>query len=127
MDIFRIPDDVLSIIFSYLPFVEIEEYLIILNINKLSKNKIIKRIHDQKLTVIKLSTRDIYYVEGVKCRIDGPAIIWHNGATMWYKNGKIHREDGPAFLHPSGIKKWYKNDNLVKEETITNKFYPVPF
>src|SRR5271170_341509 len=37
-----------------------------------------------------------WYENGLRHRIDGPAIEFNNGRKMWYENGKCHRIDGPA-------------------------------
>jgi hypothetical protein len=40
-------------------------------------------------------------------RLDGPAIIWHNGDLDWYLNGRRHREDGPARIWSDGTQEWW--------------------
>ena len=43
-------------------------------------------------------------------RLDGPAIIYDNGTTHWFKNNKKHRDgDLPAVENTSGKTYWYKN------------------
>jgi hypothetical protein len=40
-------------------------------------------------------------------RLDGPALIYPNGAEYWYKHGKKHRLDGPAHTTHNGDEHWY--------------------
>ena len=57
--------------------------------------------------------------EGTKCwrrisddeihGLDGPAIEYKNGDTMWIKDGVEHREDGPAIEYKNGEKHWFIN------------------
>jgi hypothetical protein len=48
--------------------------------------------------------------EGRFHRLNGPAIIYFDGDTYWYKHGKLHRDDGPAVEWPSdGTEEWYKD------------------
>jgi hypothetical protein len=49
-------------------------------------------------------------------RVDGPAIIWRDGATEWYLNGKNHRVGGPAFEGVSGYKAWIINGKRHRED-----------
>lgn len=37
-----------------------------------------------------------YSLDGCRHRSDGPAIIYKNGDTYWYRSGKLHRIGGPA-------------------------------
>ena len=48
-----------------------------------------------------------YNAAGELHRVGGPAVIWSNGAKLWYQNGKLHREVGPAIESPSGFHCWY--------------------
>ena len=57
-----------------------------------------------------------YNQEGQLHREDGPAILYQDGTTEWYKNGKLHREDGPAVIIPDGARKWYKNGKIHRED-----------
>jgi len=45
-------------------------------------------------------------------RVDGPAIVWHNGKKDWRENGKLHRVDGPAVIDPYGNKYYYHYGKL---------------
>ena len=37
-----------------------------------------------------------WYLNGKLHRVDGPAIIKHDGKKEWFLNGQRHRVDGPA-------------------------------
>jgi hypothetical protein len=43
-------------------------------------------------------------------RIDGPAVIDHNGNEYWYFNGSRHRIDGPAITYADGTCRWFLDD-----------------
>jgi len=50
---------------------------------------------------------------------DLPAVIWKDGANVWYKNGKLHRENElPACIYNDGTKFWYKNGKLHRENDL---------
>jgi len=51
-----------------------------------------------------------YYQNGKLHRIDGPAVIWASGETLWCFNGLWHRADGPA------LELWYIRDKRVSQE-----------
>jgi len=42
-------------------------------------------------------------------RVEGPAILYFNGAKEWWVDGKKHRIDGPAVERPNGYKEWWLN------------------
>lgn len=48
-------------------------------------------------------------------RIDGPAIIYADGGSMWMANNKYHRIDGPAMEWPNGDTDWYVDGVLIME------------
>ena len=50
-----------------------------------------------------------WFVNGLRHREDGPAVIYEGGGKQWYINGELHREDGPAVVHADGRKEWYIN------------------
>ena len=50
-----------------------------------------------------------WYLNGIRHRVDGPAIEYSSGTKYWYLNGKLHREDGPACEYIDGTKYWYLN------------------
>ena len=45
---------------------------------------------------------------GLYHRIDGPAIEYVNGTTMWCLNGLLHRVGGPAIEYVNRTKEWYQ-------------------
>jgi len=51
----------------------------------------------------------LWYLNGKRHRVDGPAWEFANGSKYWYLNGLVHREDGPAVEWPDGSKFWYLN------------------
>ena len=66
------------------------------------------------LTVIVKDNSREYYLNGVKHRKDGPALIWYYycGDILVEKyciNGKVHRKNKPAYIE------YYKN-NIVERE-----------
>ena len=56
-----------------------------------------------------------WYIEGKYHRYDGPAIEYSNGQKEWLKNGLLHREGGPAIEHEDGSKEWWVNGELHRE------------
>jgi len=52
-------------------------------------------------------TKYWYDVDGLRHRLDGPAMEYADGSKCWYYKDKLHRLDGPAVEHPSGTKRWY--------------------
>jgi|JI10StandDraft_1071094.scaffolds.fasta_scaffold31956_8 hypothetical protein len=57
-----------------------------------------------------------WFVNGVRHREDGPAIISSNGIKQWYKNGKYHRLDGPAYEGINGARQWFKEGRWHRED-----------
>ena len=53
-----------------------------------------------------LDATKIYYVNGIKHRLDGPAIEV-DGYKAWYVNGQRHRLDGPAVEDIDGHKEFW--------------------
>lgn len=62
-----------------------------------------------------------WYQNGILHRLDGPAIENINGDKIWYQNGKRHRLDGPAIEWASGHKYWYINDKELTEEEFNKQ------
>jgi hypothetical protein len=52
---------------------------------------------------------EIWSINGIIHREDGPAVEYVNGDKTWYHDGKIHRSDGPAYEGADGTKTWYSN------------------
>ena len=48
-----------------------------------------------------------WWQNGLRHRLDGPAVERPDGYKAWYQNGKRHRLDGPAIEWASGSKFWY--------------------
>lgn len=38
----------------------------------------------------------MWFLHGIKHRLDGPAEISVSGLEYWFIDGRLHREDGPA-------------------------------
>ena len=55
-------------------------------------------------------------------RIDGPAIIYADGGSMWMANNKYHRLDGPAKTWANGDTDWYVDGVFIMELDKHNKF-----
>lgn len=60
-------------------------------------------------------------------KLDGPAVVYHDGKKRWYKDGLRHREDGPAIDDPDN-KSWYMNGLSHREggpaiEDLCNQKY----
>ena len=53
---------------------------------------------------------------------DLPAVIYSNGACVWYQNDKLHRDnDLPAEMFPNGKCQWWVNDKFIKKGICTQK------
>lgn len=48
-------------------------------------------------------------------REDGPAVMYLNGTSAWFRNGLRHREDGPAVIWADGSRYWYLNGTYYSE------------
>ena len=60
----------------------------------------------------------------IRHRTDGPAVIGSNGDKMWYVNGARHRLDGPAAEYfISGDNLWYVNGEYIFETDKRGKMY----
>ena len=59
---------------------------------------------------------EIWYSNGLKHRIDGPAVkSKYDSSERWDINGKLHREDGPAITDGNAYT-WYKNGLIHRED-----------
>jgi len=55
-------------------------------------------------------------LNGYPHRIDGPAIEYSSGGSMWFINGNLHRTDGgPAIDYGNGYMAWYVNGKCHRE------------
>ena len=59
----------------------------------------------------------MWYQNGQRHRVDGPAVESADGYKSWFLNGQRHREDGPAVEWASS-KAWYLNGVKVTEEEV---------
>jgi len=66
--------------------------------------------------IIDIKGGQYWYIYGLKHREDGPAKIMPNGTQYWYIDGKKHREGGPAVIYPDGEQSWYINGKLHRED-----------
>jgi hypothetical protein len=63
-----------------------------------------------KVTVDEYGTTRWFNEDGLRHRLDGPAVECANGDKFWYQNGKYHRLDGPACVTSCGYyKAWWVN------------------
>jgi hypothetical protein len=51
----------------------------------------------------------IWYLNGERHRVDGPAWEGADGTKQWFLNGQWHRVDGPAWEAANGSKEWWLN------------------
>ena len=59
----------------------------------------------------------VWYQNGKLHRVGGPAFVHHDGTTGWFQTGACHRLDGPAYENPmSGLNEWYINDRNITME-----------
>lgn len=49
----------------------------------------------------------IWFREGHKHKLDGPAAKWDDGTQEWWVEGCLHRIDGPAVVDPKGEHQWW--------------------
>jgi hypothetical protein len=79
---------------------------------------------DDKPAVIYADGARIWYQYDRLHRVDGPAATFADGSEAWYKNGKYHRIGGPAVIHADGYEEFWINGkrqpdpNDVKELTV---------
>lgn len=57
---------------------------------------------------------------GLRHRIGGPAVIWSNGDREWWVNGKRHRTDGPAIIRKDE-QEWWINGKLQSNKKFAMK------
>jgi len=58
----------------------------------------------------------IWYQNGQKHRVDGPAFVNAIGDQIWYQGNIFHREDGPAIERANGDKEWYRHNRRHRED-----------
>jgi hypothetical protein len=50
---------------------------------------------------------------------DYPALIYKNGAMVWYKDGRIHRDnDKPAVIRFDGDREWWVNGRCIRSARL---------
>ena len=88
------------------------------------------RLHCETGPAIEYADWKVWFLEGEKHRVDGPAVEHDNVAKMWYMNGKLHRVDGPAVEHADGSRNWYSKGKLhrvdgpaIEESDGSNQWY----
>ena len=59
--------------------------------------------------IISSEGAQLWKLDGLLHREDGPAVIWPDGGQEWWLNGNLHREDGPAVIEPDGTQEWWAN------------------
>jgi len=55
-----------------------------------------------------------YNENGLKHRLDGPAIFYPDGTQFYYQNGKRHRLDGPAIIYNDGTEEFWEYGKRIK-------------
>jgi len=55
-----------------------------------------------------------WFQNGLRHRVDGPALTHPDGTQYWYQNGRLHRTDGPAVTYSDGDQYWYQNGRRIK-------------
>lgn len=50
-----------------------------------------------------------WFVEGIRHRADGPAVIHADGSREWWYRGELHREGGPARERIDGPNEWWRH------------------
>jgi hypothetical protein len=66
--------------------------------------------------IINAAKVKIWYKNGLRHRLGGPAVMLPDGSTLWYKEDKLHREGGPAIEYANGSKEWYKEGKIHRED-----------
>ena len=65
---------------------------------------------------------ELWILDGVQHREDGPAVTWlmdGGWCYEWWLHGKRHRLDGPAVESPDGSKSWWVNGERVSREWMS--------
>lgn len=75
------------------------------------------QLHREDGPAVMAGDIEVWYIHGVRHRVDGPAYYNSQGYKEWIRNGKCHREDGPAVIHTDGSCEWYINGKQVPCKT----------
>lgn len=62
----------------------------------------------------------IWSIDGVRHRIDGPALEWPNGLKAYYSEGLCHRLDGPAIINEHAIMSWFYKGYQLPGDAINS-------
>ena len=58
-----------------------------------------------------------WWSNGLRHRVNAPAIIYNSGDKHWYNHGNLHREDGPA-TETNDIDEWWINGERHRENNL---------
>ena len=73
------------------------------------------QLHNEHGPAIINSIIKEWYIQGMRHRIDGPAVIRVNGTNEWWQFGKQHRTDGPAIVWGNEFDQFLATDfNLAR-------------
>lgn len=71
--------------------------------------------HKEDGPAINYNDHQVWYVDGLKHRVNGPAFINDVNDAEWFFEGKKHRIGGPAcFCERWNIIEWWINDKEIK-------------
>jgi hypothetical protein len=59
-----------------------------------------------------------WWVNGVRHREDGPAVVEDHEMQQWWVQGLLHREDGPAVEYADGSLEWHLMGVSVDESIV---------
>lgn len=48
-----------------------------------------------------------WFLNGVRHRVDGPALLARDGTESWWMNGVLHRDGLPAVARVDGSREWW--------------------
>jgi len=68
--------------------------------------------------VVRYDGQKQWWINGVRHREDGPAVIDEGEMSQWWTNGALHREDGLAIGYEDGSKDWFLLGQEVTEEVV---------
>lgn len=123
----RLSDDLLTHLLSFMSFIELDKYFIILMISDEKQAAIKKYIYNQRFIIKKIHNTikvqdkvfrfpgiaTVYFIDDVMCRFDGPAIQFDD-TKIYINNGKFHNTNGPAIKTNEG-EIWYYNGKFHRQ------------
>ncbi len=56
---------------------------------------------------------------GLKHKVDGPAVKFRNGDELYFKNGLLHNDNGPAIKYKDGHKEYF----LMNKKYSKDSYY----